>query len=204
MIQFFLILRLKKYLQMNIFEAIKSRQSLFPAMYSGEIIEDKIILDLLDLANSAPTHRLTQPWRFIVITGEGKKRLGSYLAEEYRQGTISEQFSELKYNKKLTNPLKASQILAIIMKRDEKESVPEWKEIAAVSCAVQNIWIAACSIGLGCYWSTPEDIIGRPAILQLEHGERCLGLFYIGKLKAKIDVPKIRTPMSEKIRFMEL
>ena len=188
---------------MSIINAIKSRQSIFPAMYSGEIIDDKLILELLELANYAPTHRLTQPWRFIVIKGKGKTRFGKFLAEEYKLQTDPQLFSEMKYKKRLTAAEKSSHILGIIMHRDSKESVPEWEEIAAVSCAVQNIWIAACSMGLGCYWSTPKEIIGRPAIFQLEEREKCLGLFYLGIPKAKIEVPKVRTPMSEKIRFME-
>lgn len=187
---------------MNIFDTIKSRQSIFPAMYSGEKIEDSVILELLELANYAPTHKLTQPWRFIVVSGDGKTRLGNFLANEYRLSTDPQLFSEVKYKKKLINTEKASHILAIIMQRDNKESIPEWEEIAAVSCAVQNIWIAACSLGLGCYWSTPKDIIGQPAIFQLEGREKCLGLFYIGKPKAQFDNPKVRKPMSEKIRFM--
>ncbi|MDZ7605566.1 MAG: nitroreductase family protein [Cyclobacteriaceae bacterium] len=45
--------------------------------------------------------------------------------------------------------------IAIIFERDAAERIPEWQEIAAVSMAVQNMWLTATDMGLGAFWSTP-------------------------------------------------
>ena len=49
---------------------ISERRSVFPASYTDRKIDKDIILQILENANYAPTHRLTQPWRFKVMEGE--------------------------------------------------------------------------------------------------------------------------------------
>ena len=48
-------------------------------------------------------------------------------------------------------PLKASHIIAIVMKRSAKKGIPEIEDIEAVSCAVQNIYLSVTAYGLGGY-----------------------------------------------------
>ena len=60
----------------EISELIKSRQSLYPAqMDSSKTIAEEDIWKLLELANYAPNHKRTEPWRFTVFSGEAKKEL---------------------------------------------------------------------------------------------------------------------------------
>ena len=66
------------------------------------------------------------------------------------------------------------------MRRDIKESIPEWEEIAAKSMAVQNIWLSCVNTSIGGYWSTPRYISKLKNYLNLSVNERCLGLFYLG------------------------
>ena len=54
---------------------IKNRRSVFPKSYTDEKIDKRIIMEMLENANWAPTHKLTQPWRFCVFEGDGIKRL---------------------------------------------------------------------------------------------------------------------------------
>ncbi len=84
------------------------------------------------------------------------------------------------------------------MQRDPKESVPEWEEIAAVACAVQNIWIACGQLGLGGYWSSPKSIENMHEFTPMADGERCLGLFYLG-YHNQPRMTRNRTPWQEKV-----
>jgi nitroreductase len=72
------------------------------------------------------------------------------------------------------------------MKRDEKESVPEWEEIAATAMAVQNLWLRATELGLGGYWSTPAYLDQIDQLITLENHEKCLGLFYLGAFEGSM------------------
>ena len=63
----------------DINEIIKNRRSVFPVQYNDIPVSDAFIKVILENANWAPTHRLTQPWRFKVLQGEAKDRLGVFL-----------------------------------------------------------------------------------------------------------------------------
>ena len=91
-------------------------------------------------------------------------------------------FKEVKFTKKILQKCEQSNcIIAIFMKRDPKESVPEWEEIAATAMAVQNIWLTCVEYEIGCYWTTPKYIDKMNDFFMLKENERCLGFFYMGK-----------------------
>ncbi len=180
---------------------IRKRRAIFPAQYTDRPIPREIIEEILENANWAPTHRRTEPWRFKVFQGKALQRLADYLADYYRRTTPPEAFSEIKL-KKTRKPLQSACVIAICMRRDPEARVPEWEEIAATACAVQNMWLTCTAYGIGCYWSTPEAALQGREIFNLQEGERCLGLFYMGYHQAP-DLPGKRQPLSEKVEWME-
>jgi len=184
-------------------EAIKNRRSIFPNTFTNQKIERATIEDILAQANYAPTHRLTQPWRFKVITDSKLEELGKVLATWYKDNTSPENYSERKWKKTAQKPVQSSHVIAICMQRDPKESVPEWEEIASTAMAVQNMWLATSSYGLGAYWSSPKSIQSAAVrqFLGLSEGQSCMGFFYMGhhqvpQLEAK------RTPITEKVAWL--
>jgi len=188
----------------NISEYIKNRRSIYPEQFSTEEIKTEEILQLLENANYAPSHKLTQPWRFKIISGNKKTELGLILANEMKAKTSPEQFSEHTYNKMISRPEKSSHVIAICMLRDPKESVPEWEEIAAVSMAVQNIWLSAADFGIGMYWATPKPSSSEvvSTFLQLENNERCLGFLYMGYTQFNPELKAARTPAEDKVKWI--
>jgi len=184
-------------------ELIKNRRSIFPKTYIEKPIPKNIIQQVLENANWAPNHRKTEPWRFKVFTGASLELLGAALADIYKSNTSEEKYQERKFKKLQTNPTKAGCVIAICMQRDEAESVPEWEEIAAVACAVQNMYLTCTAYEVGSYWSSP-GIIKFPAVsefLNLKNGERCLGFFYMGYH----DMPQIegkREPIEDKVEWI--
>lgn len=182
-------------------ELIRKRRSVFPNSYIGTPIHRDLIGQILENANWAPTHKLTEPWRFRVITGAGIERLSEFMSSHYKEHTPAEKFSEVKFNKLKNNPLLASCIIAICMKRDELERVPEWEEVAAVGCAVQNMYLTCAANNIGCYWSTPQPALEADEFLGLEEGERCLGLFYMGYHDMP-EVPGKRKPIADKVKWI--
>jgi nitroreductase len=177
-------------------EIIKSRRAVFPAQYNNEPIDREEIMKILEAANWAPTHRRTEPWRFKVIQGEPQVRLAEFLARTYKEK--SESFSEFKYKKYQTNPIKAACIIAICMQRDPKETIPEWEEIAATSMAVQNMWLTAHDMKIGAYWGSPSIVKYMNNFFEMEVGERCLGFLYMGKFDVELDDGLRVSPIEEK------
>lgn len=183
-------------------EVIRKRRSVFPPMYNGTPISQDIIQTILENANYAPTHRLTEPWRFKVLRGTFLEKLSDFQGDFYKTHTPPEQFSEKKYEKTIKKPLQCACVIAICMRRDPAESVPEWEEIAAVACAVQNMWLTATCYGIGAYWSSPKSIHAAQELLGLGEGERCLGFFYMGNYDGP-ELPAKRNPIDTKVDWLE-
>lgn len=189
---------------MNIAEVhqlIRGRRSVYPAQYIEKHLPDAIIKEVLENANWAPTHKLTQPWRFKVIKGESQKKFGIFMSEKYRSITPREQFSIAKYEKLKMNPQKAGALIAICLHPDSRNRVPEWEEIASVAMAVQNMWLTCAAYQVGAYWSTPDLIKYFSEYTPLEENERCIGLFYMGYYKP-IDAAPKRDAIADKVAWI--
>src|SRR5262245_49003001 len=95
----------------------RQRRSVFPDQFvPGKKVDDRIIKDILTNATCAPDHGKSDPWRFIVFTGDGLKKLASFQSELYKR-EAGDNFKEATYTKLQQNPLKASHVIAIGMKR---------------------------------------------------------------------------------------
>ncbi len=187
---------------MTINELIKKRRSIYPIQYNDSPIAKEFIQTLLENASWAPTHRLTEPWRFKVIMNEQKKELGLFLAHKYKTVIGEDKFSEAKYQKIQNNCNSSGAIIAICMQKDLKERVPEWEEIAATAMAVQNMWLTCTANDIGCYWSSPGLIKYMDEFFKLNEHERCLGFLYIGNYDTTQLHEGKRSALEDKIEWM--
>lgn len=190
---------------MNLSEVTKlihKRRSIFPKVFTGERIADELLMQILENANQAPSHRHTEPWRFHVFADEQKTKLGVFFQSLYKQHVTGEDFKEAKYKKHAFKAEKSSHIIAICMQRDPEESVPEWEEIAAVSCAVQNIYLSVTAAGFGGYWSSPGLMMRHIGeFIKLKEGESCLGFFYLGVPKAGMELSVEKKALQSKLEW---
>ncbi len=164
----------------TLLEVIQTRRAIFPQTFSDKEVSQAVIAKMLEAANWAPTHKRTEPWRFRVIRGRARHRLSSLMADHYRASTDATAFSQKKYEKTQQKPLRSSAVIATCFFRDPQERLPEWEEMAALACAVQNLWLMGHALGVAGYWSTPLDLSYLTDLLDLESGERCVGLYYLG------------------------
>ncbi|MCY2987259.1 MAG: nitroreductase [Planctomycetota bacterium] len=149
--------------------------------YTEQPVPDEIIQDLLQNANWAPTHGLTEPWRFTVFTGAARRSLAEFLVEAYQRLTPPDQVRPAKQENLRRNVLQAPCVISLGLKRHAGK-IPVEEEIIAVACAVQNLHLTATAHGLGGFWST-QPIFDHPETKQylgLEPTDRCLGMFFIG------------------------
>ena len=128
------------------------------------------------------------------------KRLADFMITDYKMHTPIEAQSDIKLKKTAENPSRSSCVIAISMKRHE--GLPEWEEIAAVSMAVQNMWLTCTAMGIGAYWSSPGLIARIGDFLGLSEDEKCLGLFYMGYTDANLPEGK-RKPIADKVVWMD-
>ncbi|MEJ2879977.1 nitroreductase family protein [Pedobacter sp. GR22-6] len=180
---------------------IKRRRSIFPVSYTQEPIPVEVIEQILESANYAPTHKLTQPWRFMVFRGEGKLKLAAELARLYQETVPAHQFLQKKHDSIIEKAQQSSCIIALNLEL-HSDKVPEWEELAALACAVQNMALTAEALKVGAYWSSPGMIADLNTYLNLGEHEKCFGLFYMGYHNEE---PRdaVRSPIADKIKWID-
>lgn len=184
-------------------ELIRNRRSVFPDQFvPGKKVDDAIIQQIMTNATWAPNHGRQEPWQFTVFAGDGLKKLATFQSELYRQNA-GENFKEISFQKLQQNPLKASHVIAIGMKRTTNKNIPEIEDVAAVSCAVQNIYLSVSAYGLGGYWTTGGVTYNEQAksFFGLNEQDKLLGFFYIGHI-AIPSTGATRLPIEEKVKWI--
>ena len=163
-------------------ELIRDRRTIAPEKYSSRRVHREVVEEVLRNGTWAPTHGMTQPWRFKVFIGDGVKRIAEQMPHWYKNFVSEEKFSQKKFEKLEARGEKCSVIVAVTMVPDPNERIPEIEEVEAVACAVQNMYLTCAAHGIGALYSTPRFIYSEEVseFLGLEEGAKCLGLFYMG------------------------
>jgi nitroreductase len=185
-------------------QLLEHRRSVFSRDYTGVQVDDEIINQMLKNANWAPTHKLTEPWRFVVFTGEGLKKLAAFQSECYKKVTEADgTFKQERFQNLKSKPMQSSHIIAIGMKRDVNKSVPEIEEIGAVFCAIQNMYLTATAYGIGCYLSTGGITYFEEAreFFGWSGEDKLIGFLNIGVPKSG-PTPGRRKPIEEKVKWI--
>jgi nitroreductase len=180
-------------------DIIKNRRSIKPAMFNGNKIPDEQIEQLLELADWAPTHTFSEPWRFVVYSGEKVNDFSRQHALLYQQFTPAEKFMQGKFDSIIANGKKSSHLIVCIMRRSN-EKIPVMEEMAAVSCAVQNILLGAQALDIATLWSTGGMVLhtAMKNHFQLNEQDHILGILFLGKTSEQVAGHR-KIALSEKV-----
>lgn len=164
---------------------IRTRRSINQNDLRPDDIPEAYIQHMLEAANWAPSHGKTEPWHFTVFTGQARRELGEALATSYKLGTPADKYRPENEEAQRQRVWLAPVWMIIGLKPSGK--FPEWEEVAAVACAVQNASLIAASYGLGAYWASgmPTTHEHTARFAGLETPAKSLGVLYIGYPKAE-------------------
>ncbi len=180
---------------MQALEAILSRVTVPPVKMAEPGPDDAALGRMLAAAAAAPDHGKLQPWRFLVVRGPGRARLGELFAEALAAERPETSPAELE--KQRTAPLRAPLILVAIARLDPSHpKIPVWEQEASAACAVNNILLAAHAMGFAGKWATGGNADSRRVGegLGLAPGERLFGFLYIGSAIDRPPLPPRPTP----------
>lgn len=171
-----------KYDLSEITAVIRDRRTIYPEQFSPRIVQRDMVQHILTNATWAPTHGKTQPWRFVIFSGEGRKKLAAITEELYHSQTPEADFSPAKLSKIMGKIEKASVTVVMVMERTPDTKIPELEEIEAVACAAQNAMLTATAYGLGAFWSSPKFIYteAAPEAFGFKKADKVLGFLYLG------------------------
>lgn len=178
---------------MSISESIRNRRSI------GKVKQDAIpresIERILEAGIWAPNHRLTEPWKFFVLEGNGRNKLAEALASVAGNGEVTEESLSSARKKVERAPL----IIAVAVEPVDNSKIIELEEYGAVFAAIQNMLLEIHELGLGAVWRSGEPCyheLMRKAF-DLSAKGKMLGFIYIG-VPENNDQQSKRTPFAEK------
>ncbi len=185
---------------MDTIEAIHRRQSI--KRFSTRPVEKDKIVQLLDAGAQAPNHHKVRPWRFVVIEGAARERLGEVMAEVFRRKFPSVPPEGLQ--KERAKPLRSPVIIAVGVDEPSESKVLEVENICAAAAACENVLLAAEAIGLGAHWRT-GDAARDPDIKRfLGFGENQLliAFLYVGYPEMELP-PPTRPGSQDRTRWLD-
>jgi nitroreductase len=163
---------------MDIITAIHTRQSI--SKVAPDPVPHELVEKLLSAAVQAPNHFHVRPWRFIVIRGEGRNRLGDVMAQalKVRAPETLEQALEVER----ARPLRAPLLIAVGVDKPSTPREVELENICAAAAAAENMLLAAHGLGLSAMWRTGAAA-SEPAVktfLGLAPDQPLIAFIYVG------------------------
>ena len=189
-----------------VFENIKKRRTIKPEACVEGSIPNEDIWRILESANWAPTHGYTEPWRFVVFTGEAKLRFAKDHAEMYKRETAPENYKQVSYDKMIERVKFTSHIIAYANKRGTNPKIPEIEELQSTAMAVQNMQLLASAMGYAPYIASGGMTFSDSmrAYLGFSEEDKVLGFLYIGIPNQEENAPGRRiTGIHEKVDWKE-
>ncbi|MGH7541727.1 MAG: nitroreductase family protein [Gemmatimonadota bacterium] len=181
-------------------EFIRHRRSIPLKDLSPDPIDLDLVARMLEAGNWAPSHGKTEPWRFVVFSGEAREVVGDAFGEAYRDGTPKDAFTEAGLAATRDKVWKAPVWIALGVAPDPAR--PEWEELIAFGCAVMNMQLMACALGLGCKWTSGKSSV-HPLVAEavgFGHETHFKGFLYVGRPAFEWPVGE-RGPIEHKVRW---
>ncbi len=140
---------------------------------------------MLEAASRAPDHGKLFPWRFIIIAGDARAKLGQVLVSALSPNEATPERVTLESQRFLRAPV----VVAVVSRVREAIPIPEWEQVLSSGAVCQNLLLAAHAQGFVANWIT-EWCAYNPNVkdkLGLHSGERIAGFVYIGTSTAALE-----------------
>lgn len=185
---------------MDLLDTIARRRSI--KAYTDRTISKEAIEQMLDMAVLAPNHRMTEPWRFYVLGPEARAGFGTALGKRKAKRVDEVDAAAAVIEKVAENHRGLPAMLAVSMTLDDNAEIRE-EDYAATYMAIQNLCLAACSMGLGTHvksGAVMDDPEARAAV-GVGEGERVIATISLGEPASEPDA-KPRRAASELTTWM--
>jgi len=179
-----------------VYRAIAERRDM--RHFAGGMVEPELLRRLLEAAHQAPSVGLMQPWRFIRISDRALRSQIQVLVEQERVRTAealgerTDEFMQLKVEG--INDCAEVLVAALMDDRERhifgRRTLPEM-DLASLSCAIQNLWLASRAEGLGMGWVSLFEPQALADLLGLPAGAKPLAILCLGPVKAFYPAPML-------------
>lgn len=182
---------------MDAISAINRRTSV--RRFRPDPVPRGIIEQLLECAVRAPNHKLTEPWRFAVLTGGARDQFAEIRARHrLKRFTDASSTEAQAAADKVRRESREAPAYVVVMSAVNPDEITREEDYAATMMAIANLMIAAESLGLGTYLKT-GGVMRDPHLLRLAEVPekfRVVGIISLG-YPAEQEEPRRRKPVSE-------
>lgn len=185
---------------MDAIQAIHTRKSI--GKFTLQPVEREKVVALLEAGAQAPNHYKVRPWRFVVLMGHARDRLGDVMAESFQ--AKFPQVDATALDRERAKPLRSPVIIAVGVDEPSEPKVLEIENICAAAAACENMLLAAHAIGLGGHWRT-GDAARDPKIknfLGFAEKQHLIAFLYIGYPEGDI-TPPARPGFEDRTAWLE-
>jgi len=193
----------------TIYSVIQQRRDMRHFDQNQSVSED-VLERILRAGHQAPSVGLMQPWRFIRVTCSDIRQQLVALVDEEREKTAAlmehrqAEFLQLK----IAGIRDCAELIAVVLAPDDgtvlgRRTMPESMALCSVSCAIQNMWLAARAENLGMGWVSffqPEDVA---SLLQCPQDAKPVALLCLGPVKSFYDRPMLAQKNWRKVEGFE-
>jgi nitroreductase len=180
---------------MDIMEALHSRVSVPAKLLTDPAPEGDDLNAILRAAVTAPDHAGLQPWKFVLIRGDARRRFGDLLAECFKNREKDP--DEAKVERQRTKPLRSPLIIVVVARiQPDHPKVPKIEQILSAGCAAEHMQLAARTLGYGSVWLTGAGAYDWNVneALGLDLDDQIVGFLYIGTPPSPLPPPKRPDP----------
>ena len=156
---------------------------------------------LLECAARAPDHGRLRPWRFIVIRGAARERLGELMADQLQRKLPAASADTLQRERQ--KALRAPLIVVVAAVCNAETRIPAVEQLLAAGAAAQNMMLAATALGFGAMWKTGDAAYDDTVkvALGLAAADAIVGFLYLGTAPADSVPPPARTPWQDRVSY---
>jgi len=168
--------------------------------FSGGEVESEVLARILEAAHAAPSVGYMQPWRFVRITKDDLREhlIALVKAEKERTSDIMDERKAEFMRLKIEGIRDCAELIAVILAPDDgsvfgRRTMPEEMALCSVSCAIENMWLAARAENLGMGWVSffePKDVA---ELLHCPEGAKPIALLCLGPVQVFYEKPMLET-----------
>ena len=182
-------------------DLLKTRRSVPPTLLA-EPGPDRAALDaILTLAARVPDHGKLAPWRFLVIAGAARERIGETIAAAFAADDPEAGPERLEQERRRL--MHAPVAVAVVSRAGPHVKIPEWEQVLSAGAAAMNLVVGANASGFATSWLTEWYAYDRRILdaLGLAPSEKLAGFVHIGTAR-EVPSDRPRPDLAEIVTYL--
>ncbi len=161
-------------------DLLRTRRSVPPHQLVEPAPEGAALDTLLTLAARVPDHGKLAPWRFVVIRGAARARIGEVIAAAAKAD--DPQIDDKRLTIERERLMRAPLVVAVVSRVRPHPKIPDWEQVLSAGAVCMNLTVAANAMGYATSWLTEWIGYDRRILdaLGLAPDERLAGFVHVG------------------------